>query len=285
MLAGGCDKMGLIRDNKILLKKLVNSYNFKGTYMRCDLNLCRVGVAVGLYRITYLPIFKVDSDAIAFIEDNNDIYVCVDLDKVCTENNLRLLYNRTINSRDINGYMYLAEGFKDLFARYTSLIRDSITLNSFRVIDSNIVKFMHKEYSDLFDLQTLMTLDGFTKAVQFIKDNSLQDAYFEYVCPFMHDKFSEAVHNLLNGDTTFNLTKDAYFKNKKIAFARMNFKDMIMYVYAGGYFDKVTLSSKSSHVDMYDISTIIKRIDSTGRLMFSGISNLFPNLVGESVIS
>mgnify|MGYP000994197020 CR=1 FL=1 len=284
MLAGGCDRVGLIRDNKILLKKLVKSYNFKSTYMRCDLNLCRVGVAKGPYRIIYLPIFKVESDAIAFIEDKNDIYVCVDLDKVYTENNLRLFVGVS-NSKDISKYMNLEEGFKDLFSKYTSIIRDRISLNSFRAIDSNIVKFMHEEYPDLFDLQTLMTSDGFTKAVQFIKDNSLQDAYFNYVRTFMHDKFSVAVHNLLNGDITFNLTKDAYFKNNKIAFARINFKEMIMYVYTGDYFDKVTLSSKSSHVDMYDISDIIKRIDSTSRLMFSGISSLFPNLVGESVIS
>lgn len=276
----------LVRDNKILLKKLVNSNknNFKYAYMRCDLNLCRVGVALGLYRITYLPVFKVDSDAIVFIEDNKDIYVCVDLDKVCTENNLRLC-GSVSDSKNINGYMRLDEGFEGLFSQYISLIRNSIALNSFSEVDSNIVTFMHKEYADLFDLQTLITSDGFTKAVQFIKDNSLQDAYFNYIRTFMRDKFSMAVQNLLRGDKTFNLTKDAYFKNNKIAFARINFKDMIMYVYNGEYFDKVTLSSKSSHVDMYDISNIITIIDSTGRLLFDGISCLFSNLVGDSVIS
>lgn len=276
----------LIRDNKILLKKLVNSNknNFKYAYMRCDLNLCRVGVAVGLYRITYLPVFKVDSDAIVFIEGNNDIYVCVDLDKVCTENNLRLC-GSVSDSKNINGYKRLDEGFKDLFAQYMSMLRNSISLNSFSEVDSNIVTFMHEEYPDLLDLQTLVTSDGFTKAVQFIKDNSLQDAYFNYIRTFMRDKFSMAVQNLLRGDKTFNLTKDAYFKNNKIAFARINFKDMIMYVYNGEYFDKVTLSNKSSHVDMYDISDIITIIDSTGRLLFDGISCLFPNLLGDSVIS
>lgn len=276
----------LIRDNKILLKKLVNSNknNFKYAYMRCDLNLCRVGVALGLYRITYLPVFKVDSDAIVFIEGNNDIYVCVDLDKVCTENNLRLC-GSVSDSKNINGYMRLDEGFEDLFAQYMSMLRNSISLNSFSEVDSNIVTFMHEEYPDLLDLQTLVTSGGFTKAVQFIKDNSLQDAYFNYIRTFMRDKFSMAVQNLLRGDKTFNLTKDAYFKNNKIAFARINFKDMIMYVYNGEYFDKVTLSSKSSHVDMYDISDIITIIDSTGRLLFDGISCLYPNLVGDSVIS
>lgn len=276
----------LIRDNKILLKKLVNSNknNFKYAYMRCDLNLCRVGVALDLYRITYLPVFKVDSDAIVFIEDNNDIYVCVDLDKVCTENNLRLS-GSVSDSKNINGYKRLDEGFKDLFSQHISLIRNSISLNSFSEVDSNIVTFMHEEYPDLFDLQTLITSDGFTKAVQFIKDNSLQDVYFNYIRTFMRDKFSMAVQNLLRGDKTFNLTKDAYFKNNKIAFARINFKDMIMYVYNGEYFDKVTLSNKSSHVDMYDISDIITITDSTGRLLFDGISCLYPNLLGDSVIS
>lgn len=276
----------LIRDNKILLKKLVNSNknNFKYAYMRCDLNLCRVGVALGLYRITYLPVFKVDSDAIVFIEDNKDIYVCVDLDKVCTENNLRLC-GSVSDSKNINGYMRLDEGFEGLFAQYMSIIRNSIALNSFIEVDSNIVTFMHEEYPDLLDLQTLVTSGGFTKAVQFIKDNSLQDAYFNYIRTFMRDKFSMAVQNLLRGDKTFNLTKDAYFKNNKIAFARINFKDMIMYVYNGEYFDKVTLSSKSSHVDIYDISDIITITDSTGRLLFDGISCLFPNLLGDSVIS
>lgn len=276
----------LIRDNKILLKRLVNSNknNFKYAYMRCDLNLCRVGVALDLYCITYLPVFKVDSDAIVFIEDNNDIYVCVDLDKVCTENNLRLC-GSVSDSKNINGYKRLDEGFKDLFAQYMSMLRNSISLNSFSEVDSNIVTFMHEEYPDLLDLQTLVTSDGFTKAVQFIKDNSLQDVYFNYIRTFMRDKFSMAVQNLLRGDKTFNLTKDAYFKNNKIAFARINFKDMIMYVYNGEYFDKVTLSNKSSHVDMYDISNIITRNDSTGRLLFDGISCLYPNLVGDSVIS
>ena len=276
----------LIRDNKILLKKLVNSNknNFKYAYMRCDLNLCRVGVALGLYRITYLPVFKVDSDAIVFIEDNKDIYVCVDLDKVCTENNLRLC-GSVSDSKNINGYMRLDEGFEGLFAQYMSMIRNSIALNFFIEVDSNIVTFMHEEYPDLLDLQTLVTSGGFTKAVQFIKDNSLQDVYFNYIRTFMRDKFSMAVQNLLRGDKTFNLTKDAYFKNNKIAFARINFKDMIMYVYNGEYFDKVTLSSKSSHVDIYDISDIITITDSTGRLLFDGISCLYPNLLGDSVIS
>lgn len=269
--------MSLIRDNNIILRKLLNSYNFSNTYMRCDLNHCRVGVAVGRYRITYLPVFKVDSDAIVFIEDNKDIYVCVDLDKVCTENNLRLC-GSVSDSKNINGYKHLVEGFKDLFAQYMSMLRNSIALNSFSEVDSNIVTFMHEEYPDLFDLQTLITSDGFTKAVQFIKDNSLQDAYFNYIRTFMRDKFSMAVQNLLRGDKTFNLTKDAYFKNNKIAFARINFKDMCLYVYEGGYFTKVTLSSRSNHVGIYDISDLIKMTKSTSNLMFKGIKNLFPNL-------
>lgn len=68
----------LIRDNKILLKKLVNSCscNFKYAYMRCDLNLCRVCTVVNVsYVISYLPVFKVNKDAIVFVEDKDDIYV------------------------------------------------------------------------------------------------------------------------------------------------------------------------------------------------------------------
>lgn len=267
----------LVRDNKIILKKLVNSYNFKDTYMRCDLNLCRVGVTVdGFYTISYLPVFKVDSDAIAFVEDRDDIYVCVDLDKVCTENNLRLCKD-LIDSLNSSKYMYLDEGFKDLFAQYNSIIRDSIYLNSFREIDADIVKFMHRTYPDLFDLLTLKTTDGFTKAVQFIKDNSLQDTFFEYIREFMRERFSKAVHDMLSGGKTFSMTKDAYFKNNKIAFARMNFKDMILYVYNGNYFNKVSLSNRSSHVVLYDIDNIIKRTSTTARLMFGGVQGLFPD--------
>lgn len=189
------------------------------------------------------------------------------------------------DSLDIDKYMDMGNMFDDLFARYKSDMEAAIYYHSFREIDSDIVKFMVEKYPDMFDLQTLMTQKGFDLAVQYIKDNSLQDDFFEYIRTFMRDKFSMAVQNLLRGDKTFNLTKDAYFKNNKIAFARINFKDMIMYVYNGEYFDKVTLSSRSSHVDMYDISDIITIIDSTGRLLFDGISCLYPNLVGDSVIS
>lgn len=69
-----------------------------------------------------------------------------------------------------------------------------------------------------------------------------------------------------------------YFKDNTISFARMNFKDMCLYVYDGGYFDKVTVSSRSNHVSTYDISDLIKYIKSTSNLMFEGIKNLLPNL-------
>lgn len=53
---------------------------------------------------------------------------------------------------------------------------------------------------------------------------------------------------------------------------------MCLYVYDGGYFDKVTVSSRSNRVCIYDIDGIIKMIKSTSNLMFEGVRNLFPNL-------
>ena len=221
--------------------------------MRCDLNHCRIGVVVNAgYTISYLPVFKVDKDAIVFIEDKDDIYVCLDLDKVCTVTNLRFCHGVS-DSLDTDKYMDMGNMFEDLFAQYKSIMRAGIH-HSFRVIDSDIVEFMHTKYPDMFDLQTLMTSKGFGLAVQYIKDNSLQDDFFEYIRIFMGEKVNT------------------------ISFARMNFKDMCLYVYDGGYFDKVTVSSRSNHVGTYDISDLIKCTKSTTNLMFEGIKNLFPNL-------
>ena len=275
----------LIRDNKALLKKLLNSYNFSNTYMRCDLNHCRVGTVVNVsYVISYLPVFKVNKDAIVFVEDKDDIYVCLDLDKVCTVNNLRFCHGVS-DSLDIDKYMDMGNMFDDLFARYKSDMEAAIYYHSFREIDSDIVKFMVEKYPDMFDLQTLMTQKGFDLAIQYIKDNSLQDDFFEYIRIFFCEKVSNYIQCLLKGNKTLNVTKDVYFKDNTISFARMNFKDMCLYVYEGGYFTKVTLSSRSNHVDIYDISDIITITDSTGRLLFDGISCLYPNLLGDSVIS
>jgi len=270
--------MSLIRDNNIILRKLLNSYNFSNTYMRCDLNHCRVGTVVNVsYVISYLPVFKVNKDAIVFVEDKDDIYVCLDLDKVCTVNNLRFCHGVS-DSLDIDKYMDMGNMFDDLFARYKSDMEAAIYYHSFREIDSDIVKFMVEKYPDMFDLQTLMTQKGFDLAIQYIKDNSLQDDFFEYIRIFFCEKVSNYIQCLLKGNKTLNVTKDVYFKDNTISFARMNFKDMCLYVYEGGYFTKVTLSSRSNHVGIYDISYLIKMTKSTSNLMFKGIKNLFPNL-------
>lgn len=270
--------MSLIRDNNIILRKILNSYNFSNTYIRCDLNHCRVGTVVDVsYVISYLPVFKVDKDAIVFVEDKDDIYVCLDLDKVCTVNNLRFCHGVS-DSLDTDKYMDMGNMVDDLFAQYKSIMKAGIYHHSFREIDSDIVKFMVEKYPDMFDLQTLMTSKGFDLAVQYIKDNSLQDEFFEYIRIFIGEKVSNYIQCLLKGNKTLNVTKDVYFKDNTISFARMNFKDMCLYVYDGGYFDKVTLSSRSNHVVIYDIGDLIKYTKSTSNLMFEGIKNLFPNL-------
>ena len=268
----------LIRDNNIILRRLLNSYKFSNTYMRCDLNHCRVGTVVNVsYVISYLPVFKVNKDAIVFVEDKDDIYVCLDLDKVCTVNNLRFCHGVS-DSLDIDKYMDMGNMFDDLFARYKSDMEAAIYYHSFREIDSDIVKFMVEKYPDMFDLQTLMTQKGFDLAIQYIKDNSLQESFFEYVRIFIAERVSNYMQRMLDGNKTLNVTKDVYFKDNTISFARMNFKDMCLYVYDGGYFDKVTVSSRSNHVGIYDIDDIIKIVKSTSSLMFGGIQCLFPNL-------
>ena len=203
--------------------------------------------------------------------------VKVDLDKVCTVNNLRFCHGVS-DSLDIDKYMDMGNMFDDLFARYKSDMEAGIYHHSFREIDSDIVKFMVEKYPDMFDLQTLMTQKGFDLAIQYIKDNSLQDDFFEYIRIFFCEKVSNYIQCLLKGNKTLNVTKDVYFKDNTISFARMNFKDMCLYVYEGGYFTKVTLSSRSNHVGIYDISDLIKMTKSTSNLMFKGIKNLFPNL-------
>lgn len=246
--------------------------------MRCDLNHCRVGTVVNVsYVISYLPVFKVDSDAIVFVEDKDDIYVCIDLDKVCTITNLKFCHGVS-DSLDTDGYMDMSTMFEDLFAQYKSIMRAGIYHHSFREIDSDIVEFMHTKYPDLFDLQTLMTSSGFSLAVKYIKDNSLQESFFEYIRIFIAEKVSNYIQRMLKGNKTLNVTKDVYFKDNIISFARINFKDMCLYVYDGGYFDKVTVSSRSNHVGIYDISDLIRMTKSTSNLMFKGIKNLFPNL-------
>ena len=102
--------------------------------------------------------------------------------------------------------------------------------------------------------------------------------FFEYIRIFIGERVSNYIQRLLKGNKTLNVTKDVYFKDNRISFARMNFKGMCLYVYNGGYFDKVTVSSRSNHTDAYDISDIIKITKSTSNLMFEGIKNLFPNL-------
>ena len=246
--------------------------------MRCDLNHCRIGTVVDVgYVISYLPVFKVDKDAIVFIEDKNDIYVCLDLDKVCTVNNLRFCHGVS-DSLDTDKYMDMGNMFDDLFAQYKSIMKAGIYHHSFREIDSDIVKFMVEKYPDMFDLQTLMTSKGFGLAIQYIKDNSLYDDFFEYIRIFIGEKVSSYIQRLLKGNKTLNVTKDVYFKDNTISFGRMNFKDMCVYVYNGGYFDKVTVSSRSNHVEIYDINDLIKVTKSISNLMFEGIKNLFPNL-------
>lgn len=270
--------MSLIRDNNIILRKLLKSYNFSNTYVRCDLNHCRVGMNVDTdYVVSYLPVFKVDKDCVVFVEDKDDIYVCLDLDKVCTMSNLKFCHGVS-DSLDIDNYMTMNEVIEDSFKQYKSIMSAKISHHSFRNVVSDIVEFMNTKYHDVFDLQTLMTSKGFDLAIQYIKGNSLQDDFFEYIHTSINEKLSNYIQCMLKGKKTLNVTKDVYFKDNIISFARINFKDMRLYVYDGGYFDKVTVSSQSNHVCIYDIDGIIKMIKSISNLMFEGVRNLFPNL-------
>lgn len=108
--------MSLLRDNNIILRKLLNSYNFSNTYMRCDLNHCRIGILVDTsYVISYLPVFKVDKDAIVFVEDKDDIYV--DL--------VREL-------RDLFGYVVIGSHSGDVYTDLLEILDPQTTLKTER---------------------------------------------------------------------------------------------------------------------------------------------------------
>ena len=273
----------LIRDNKALLKKLARGiYNIS---LQC---VCQRfldgGMDITLPFTSYsivinLPIEKED---IEYVEVKNDVYVCLNIDKMCNMNRATF----TMGDRMIGSHVYtdcksFDEFFKDFFFygvdRY---IREDF--NAFMNGNSKVytfdtylivLEYLVNKTNYPINLDTVSNEDTFNSIIQYVIDNNMVDDVISYMKDITYDFLYESFDTYLKSKTVFTLSKDSYYENGLLGVVKVDFKNLKYIAFDGvSTYDKITFSKSSNKICGGDLDYVFNgRIEYLGHVVSSSI--------------
>lgn len=273
----------LIRDNKVLLKRLAGGiYNIS---LQC---VCQRFLDGGMDIILpftndsiviHLPI---DKDDIEFVEVKNDVYVCLNIDKMCNMN--RAIF--TMCGGMIGSHVYtdckpFGGFFKDYFFygvdRY---IREDF--NAFMNGNSKaytfdtyiiVLEYLMNKTNYPINLDTVSNGDTFNSIIQYVIDNNMVDDVISYMKDITYDFLYESFDTYLKSKTVFTLSKDSYYENGLLGVVKVDFKNLKYIAFDGvSTYDKITFSKSSNKICGGDLDYVFNgRIEYLGNVVRSSI--------------
>ena len=258
----------LIRDNKALLHMVSKNIYNKSLQCVCQ-RFMSGGMDITLPFTSYsivinLPIEKED---IEYVEVKNDVYVCLNIDKMCNMNRATF----TMGGSMIGSHVYTDcksfDGFfKDFFFygvdRY---IREDF--NAFMNGNSKVytfdtylivLEYLVNKTNYPINLDTVSNEDTFNSIIQYVIDNNMVDDVISYMKDITYDFLYESFDAYLKSKTVFNFSKDSYYENGLLGVVKLDFKDFKYIVFSGhSTHDKITFSKNSNKICMDGLNYII----------------------------
>ena len=273
----------LIRDNKILLKKLASGiYNIS---LQC---VCQRFLDGGMDII--LP-FTSDSivihlligkEDIEFVEVKNDVYVCLNIDKMCNMNRATFtMCGGMIGSHVYTDCKSFDGFFKDYFQyNVEQYIREDF--NAFMNGNSKVytfetytivLEYLMNKTNYPINLDTVSNEDTFNSIIQYVIDNNMVDDVISYMKDITYDFLYESFDAYLKSKTLFRLSKGGYYENGLLGVVKVDFKNLKYIAFDGvSTYDKITFSKSSSKICGGDLDYVFNgRIEYLGNVVRSSI--------------
>ena len=273
----------LIRDNKALLKKLARGiYNIS---LQC---VCQRLLDGGMDII--LPFTNdsivihllIEKEDIEFVEVKNDVYVCLNIDKMCNMNRATF----TMCGGMIGSHVYTDckpfGGFFDDYFFYgvEKYIRDDF--NTFMNGNSKVytfdtylivLEYLVNKTNYPINLDTVSNGDTFNSIIQYVIDNNMVDDVISYMKDITYDFLYESFDTYLKSKTVFTLSKDSYYENGLLGVVKVDFKNLKYIAFDGvSTYDKITFSKSSNKICGGDLDYVFNgRIEYLGNVVRSSI--------------
>ena len=273
----------LIRDNKALLKKLASGiYNIS---LQCvcqrfldggmDITLPFTSYSI----VIHLPIEKED---IEYVEVKNDVYVCLNIDKMCNMNRATF----TMGDRMIGSHVYTDcksfDGFfKDFFfygvdryirEDFNAFMNGNSKVYTFETY-TIVLEYLMNKTNYPINLDTVSYENTFNSIIQYVIDNNMVDDVISYMKDITYDFLYESFDTYLKSKTVFTLSKDSYYENGLLGVVKVDFKNLKYIAFDGvSTHDKITFSKSSNKVCGGDLDYVFNgRIEYLGNVVRSSI--------------
>ena len=270
----------LIRDNKALLKKLASGiYNIS---LQC---VCQRFLDGGMDIILpftsdsiviHLPIEKED---IEFVEVKNDVYVCLNIDKMCNMNRATFtMCGGMIGSHDCKPF---GGFFKDYFfygvdryirEDFNAFMNGNSKVYTFETY-TIVLEYLMNKTNYPINLDTVSNGDTFNSIIQYVIDNNMVDDVISYMKDITYDFLYESFDTYLKSKTVFTLSKDSYYENGLLGVVKVDFKNLKYIAFDGdSTYDKITFSKSSNKICGGDLDYVFNgRIEYLGNVVRSSI--------------
>ena len=273
----------LIQDNKALLKKLARGiYNIS---LQC---VCQrfldggMDITLPFTSDSIVIHLLIEKEDIEFVEVKNDVYVCLNIDKMCNMNRATFtMYGGMIGSHVYTDCKSFDGFFKDYFFygvdRY---IREDF--NAFMNGNSKVytfdtylivLEYLVNKTNYPINLDTVSDENTFNSIIQYVIDNNMVDDVISYMKDITYDFLYESFDTYLKSKTVFTLSKDSYYENGLLGVVKVDFKNLKYIAFDGvSTHDKITLSKSSNKVCGGDLDYVFNgRIEYLGNDVRSSI--------------
>ena len=256
----------LVRDNKILLKKLVN-----GVCNKCALRLVSrlqdgkgMSIEITSIRDDIDVIFPLEKEDIELVEENNSVYVCLNIDRLCKMNRARFLVHG-----DSPSYLYdKYKSFEGFFKEFTKGNDNPYKFKSYCIV----LEYLLNKTNYSIDLDTSTELDVFKSVIQYVIDNHMIDDIISYMEDLTHRYLYESFEKCINSKNVFSLSKDSYYKNGLLGVVKVDFKNLKVIVFDGDSAeDKITFNKNSPNICIDDMSYYIRESCRLGEIIRNSI--------------
>ena len=273
----------LIRDNKALLKKLASGiYNIS---LKC---VCQrfldggMGITLPFTSDSIVIHLLIEKEDIEFVEVKNDVYVCLNIDKMCNMNRATF----TMCGGMIGSHVYTDcrsfDGFFDDYFFYGVDMYIREDFNAFMNGNSKVytfetyiivLEYLMNKTNYPINLDTVSDENTFNSIIQYVIDNNMVDDVISYMKDITYDFLYESFDTYLKSKTVFTLSKDGYYENGLLGVVKVDFKNLKYIAFDGvSTHDKITFSKSSNKVCGGDLDYVFNgRIEYLGNVVRSSI--------------
>lgn len=273
----------LIRDNKALLKKLASGiYNIS---LQC---VCQrfldggMDITLPFTSDSIVIHLLIEKEDIEFVEVKNDVYVCLNIDKMCNMNRATFtMCGGMIGSHVYTDCKPFGGFFKDYFFygvdRY---IREDF--NAFMNGNSKaytfdtyiiVLEYLMNKTNYPINLDTVSDENTFNSIIQYVIDNNMVDDVISYMKDITYDFLYESFDAYLKSKTLFRLSKGGYYENGLLGVVKVDFKNLKYIAFDGdSTYDNIMFNEKSSKICGGDLDYVFNgRIEYLGNVVRSSI--------------